>query len=524
MLHKGSTDSLAKTMLLQCLFFAGTVGIQWFSFQFAPDGGVTSPLWPVSGWVFACFWIFGKRPALSILLGNLFLSFGILDDILGAVLFSLVNTAAPFCSVTLLRRLNATKLLLNSLNNLLLFIVVGAFVCASLTSTLGVAINYTFNVVELPAVEFFQIWFLSGLSGIIIFAPIFKEFLQLSLPFSVPHVRFEFMLLLLIDCCARYLLFTGAFWGGVSTYPLTFLLMPIAFWAGLRMTFSEITIYVVFFFMLSVGGTVNSFGPFSAYSPCTSLLLVQLYAVTQAVMIYIIFAILTERKKEHDRVKQVHDVTVMTLASLADTRDHETGLHIVRTKYYVKELSEELRRRNEFPDIITQEFIDHITMSAPLHDIGKIGIPDSILMKPGKLSEDEFEIIKTHSRIGEQVLCRMLSLLDDGAHLRTAVDIAGTHHEKWDGSGYPYGLKGNEIPLAGRIMAVADVYDALTMERVYKKAMPHDEAIQVMLSERGKHFDPVVLDTFLTIGDRINEVSSNMDFYEGVKLTGVSSS
>jgi len=203
--------------------------------------------------------------------------------------------------------------------------------------------------------------------------------------------------------------------------------------------------------------------------------------------------------KRTRELQQTRDVTIHSLASLAETRDNETGAHILRTQHYVRALAMELRDQPRFKDKLDDETIDLFYKSAPLHDIGKVGIPDKILLKPGKLDTDEFEIMKTHASLGGEALQRAEQELGSTSFLSHARDIANTHHEKWDGSGYPLGLKGDDIPISGRLMAVADVYDALISKRVYKPAFSHEKAMEIILQGSGSHFDSEVVDALLRI-------------------------
>ena len=198
-------------------------------------------------------------------------------------------------------------------------------------------------------------------------------------------------------------------------------------------------------------------------------------------------------------LQQTQDVTIHTLASLAETRDNETGAHILRTQHYVLALANCLCTRPPFKDKLNEEIIEILYKSAPLHDIGKVGIPDSILLKPGKLDDDEFEIMKTHAQLGSDALKAAEKTLGTNSFLSFAREIACTHHEKWDGSGYPRGLKGNDIPLSGRLMAVADVYDALISKRVYKPAFSHEKAMSIIVEGKAQHFDPEIIDAMLSI-------------------------
>ena len=203
------------------------------------------------------------------------------------------------------------------------------------------------------------------------------------------------------------------------------------------------------------------------------------------------------------RVREIaalQDVTIHAMASLAETRDSETGNHIRRTSHYVKALAEQLRPNPRFSAFLTDATIELLFKSAPLHDIGKIGIPDRILLKPGRFEPHEMEIMKTHTTLGRDAIMaaeRELGIEVD--FLKYAKEIAYGHQEKWDGSGYPLGLAGDAIPISARLMAVADVYDALISRRVYKEGMSHEQAVAIIVAGRGQHFDADMVDAFLAI-------------------------
>jgi putative two-component system response regulator len=211
-----------------------------------------------------------------------------------------------------------------------------------------------------------------------------------------------------------------------------------------------------------------------------------------------------------DRTKELaltQEITIDTLAGLAEYRDPETGGHIQRTKHYVHKLADVLKNLPEYKESLTTEIIDLIIKSAPLHDVGKVGIPDQILLKPGKLYPEEFEIMKKHTTIGYSTFLRAEKKLGHNSFLTYAKEIAWTHHEKWDGSGYPNSLKDNAIPVSGRMMALADVYDALISKRVYKPPFPHTTAISIMTEGRGTHFDPLMFDAFIKIEEDIKKIA-----------------
>jgi putative two-component system response regulator len=232
--------------------------------------------------------------------------------------------------------------------------------------------------------------------------------------------------------------------------------------------------------------------------------------------------ILEEKVLERTReLAQTQEVTIQCLATLAETRDNETGGHILRTQRYVKLLAERLSRKPGFAHILDGDFIDLLFKSAPLHDIGKVGVPDAILLKPGPLTAEEFAVMQQHTVHGRNALMkavRQLNIDSDNSFLNLAILIAYSHHEHWDGTGYPEGLSGTAIPLAGRLMALADVYDALISKRVYKPPFPHGKAVALIKQEIGKHFDPDICDVFFSIEEEFRSIALQFaDFHEEVE-------
>ena len=206
-------------------------------------------------------------------------------------------------------------------------------------------------------------------------------------------------------------------------------------------------------------------------------------------------------------VESTRDLVFTALAKLAESRDPETGRHLERIEYYTRVLLERLAVSGPYTDIVKNRYIDYVARSSILHDIGKVGIPDEILLKPGRLTTEEFEIMKTHAKIGADALCSAASNSTHCEFLKTAEEIARFHHERFNGTGYPNQLIGHEIPLSARIVSVADVYDALTTERTYKAAMCPIEAREIIESERSKHFDPAVVDAFVDCWDCFYETA-----------------
>jgi putative two-component system response regulator len=217
-----------------------------------------------------------------------------------------------------------------------------------------------------------------------------------------------------------------------------------------------------------------------------------------------------EVQKRTAEVDAIQDVTIHAMASLAETRDSDTGNHIRRTQHYIKLLAEKLRKHPRFCVFLDNDnVIKMLFKSAPLHDIGKVGIPDKILLKPGRFEPYEFEIMKSHTTLGRNAILQAEKELGlEVLFLSLAKEIAYGHQEKWDGSGYPQGLSGDNIPISARLMAVADVYDALISRRVYKLGMPHEKAVQIIQEGKGTHFDPDMVDAFLDLQNEFRMIAT----------------
>lgn len=208
---------------------------------------------------------------------------------------------------------------------------------------------------------------------------------------------------------------------------------------------------------------------------------------------------LIERVRVGERILalETRDVAIFAMAKLAESRDPETGAHLERVRSYARVLAQELATTEKYRGVIDGEYIRLIYLTSPLHDIGKVGIPDCVLLNPGRLNDREFAIMKTHTTLGADTLGAALDAFPGVRFLEMGRDIAATHHERWNGKGYPAGLKGTGIPLCGRLVALADVYDALTSKRVYKNAFAHDVAKAMIVEESGQHFDPDIVAAFL---------------------------
>ena len=201
---------------------------------------------------------------------------------------------------------------------------------------------------------------------------------------------------------------------------------------------------------------------------------------------------------------------IFALAKLSENRDEETGRHLERVRIYCRLLAQRLQERSAYADMISRQFIDNIFSTSPLHDIGKVGIPDAILLKPGKLTVEEFAVMKHHTTIGANTLAAVYQMYPQNNLISMGVEIAREHHENWDGSGYPGGLVGEKISLAARIMAVADVYDALRTKRIYKSAFSHEEACRILFAGSGKQFDPVIIEAFDHLNEQFNSIHTDL--------------
>lgn len=207
------------------------------------------------------------------------------------------------------------------------------------------------------------------------------------------------------------------------------------------------------------------------------------------------------------RISKIQDSVIVGMANLIESRDGSTGKHVKNTQMYVRMIANELRRRDLFTEELTEEYIEDLCKAAPLHDVGKIKIPDAILQKPGKLTPEEFDTMKTHTTHSSTIIQMIIGDVEDEHYVRIVEDIAMYHHERWDGSGYPTGLAEDKIPLAARIMAVADVFDALYEERCYKPPVrPIERIMQIMSEGRGTQFDPVIIDVFMEMLPMLKEV------------------
>lgn len=227
-----------------------------------------------------------------------------------------------------------------------------------------------------------------------------------------------------------------------------------------------------------------------------------------AVTVFILGIYMNSEDPALIELSRIHTETVMSFANLIENRDDSTGGHIKRTSKYVQLIAEELCDRGYYSDLLTKDYITNLIKAAPMHDIGKISVPDAILQKPGKLTDEEFEIMKLHAENGGNIIREAFRNLGNEEYRKIAFEVARYHHEKWNGKGYPDGLKRKDIPLCARIMSVADVFDAISEKRCYREAMPMDKCFEIIEQGSGQDFDPLIAEIFLEIRDKVEAVHS----------------
>ncbi|MGE4551764.1 MAG: HD domain-containing phosphohydrolase [Desulfovibrionaceae bacterium] len=477
-------------------------------------------LWPAAGFGFAVCWRYGARVLPVLWLG------AVAGDLLTGApspvtpLLSLADMLGIFVSVELCRRLQGPGRLFATARGALVFSG-AAILLGFLASCLGVSLLLTLQ--DLPpgqiAVNWWA-WLLSDTAGTLLMGPFFLAWMEAGWPPRLDRRQtLEMAALIAVLSVLAWMVISEALHGVAAEYPTPYLLLPVLAWAIFRLDHRALVTFLFLCVALAVVGTMLGHGPFAAHPFPHSLLLLQAYVTIVAATSLVAHAVAAERQETVRTLQLTQDMVVHTLASMAEARDHETGAHILRTSGYVRILAEELKGHIRFRETLTREYIDLLAKAAPLHDIGKVGVPDAILHKPGPLTEREFYEIRKHPTYGCDILREAVRRMGDAPFIQVTRDLVATHHERWDGTGYPEGLAEEDIPVAGRLMALADVYDALISPRVYKKPMSHEAAREIILQGRGAQFDPDVVDAFLRNEDRFVRVSQTFTDHDNLHMT-----
>lgn len=498
-----------STLIVLCAFgvlYALSTKLEMWFFNSA---GPLAAVWPSSGLGFAATWVWGRKMLPVIFTAEALFGTGSFPPWF-SLLAATGNTLTIFAAYEFIKKYKSEGTLFDSPRNVVLFILAGAFgqgtLCA-LTDVLRLYVGGTISNEALAST--WWICFLSNTTGTLAVAPFCVELFRQGFKPVNRHQLIEAVFIFCAVCIVCSLIFSKFLLPTLSVHPELFLLIPVLLCAIFRLesrlAFGALAIAGLFAPIATALGQ-----KFSDPSVVKSLLLVEVNLIVLSLTILIIAPLLTQRGKGIDDLKQAQDMTIFALVSAAKIRSGESDYHLLRTQRFVAMLADDLRKHPRFRSQLRGRKRELLIKSTPLHDIGKVGVPDAILKKDTPLTREEFEQIKMHTVHGRDALTGASSMLGGNSFLRLAEDIIYTHHERWDGRGYPQGLKEDEIPVAGRLMALADAYDALTQYRVYKQCCSHESAISIILKERGKAFDPDVVDAFMRRQEAFAKIKNSL--------------
>ncbi len=465
-------------------------------------------IWPAAGFGFAAAWLFGRWMLPGVLLAE-FASALFINDVELSMLLATGNALAVASAVEFTRALKGEGRLFDKARNALAFLVGGAVTLSAVASAAGVASLLRAGVLTVDSVwTIWWVWFLSDVTGVLVVAPPCIALLRGQASPLRRGAAWERLVMILVIAALVWQVFGVRHMHTLSTYPLAFLFAPALLWAAFRFGHRTLFTGVAVIAAAALYGTALGHGPFGAQSFPQNFLLLQVFIIFLAGTTLVTHAAVAERSVTMRTLQLTQDMTVLSLASLAEMRDTEADRTTLRNQGYVRVLAEHLRENTRWRSQLTRETIDLMSRAAPLHDVGKVGVPDSILRKPGPLTPEERACAQSHVSMATKALMNASDAMNRASLMQMAETMAATHHERWDGAGYPRGLAGEDIPLAGRIMAVADVYDALTSRRAWREAFTHDEACATIFAGSGTQFDPEVVDAFLANAEAFRKLST----------------
>ncbi len=449
--------------------------------------------------------VFGPRMAVGVFVGQFIFALTLNPSWLVALGIASVNSLEAVMAFFILRQLKFDPSI-RQVKDYLYLLVLVLFVLQPFSAIFSNLVLMTSGGLIGSSGSFIpsvMSWWLANCIGQLLFAP----FLMILMTNAEPLAKLKINELLpaILFIALIFLKFEYNF----DEFPLGLIAsVPLLIWCAYSKKLMLISFTFSICVVIATHATGQGLGPFVAYGDDAYTLLnifIFGYFFTAQFMCTLFIELEQKRVVDQknaqlsaDRAEHRESQLLDTLNSLSLARDNETGNHILRTQHYVKIIAEHLMNLKEFSELLTPKKIEFLFNAAPLHDLGKVGIPDEILLKPGPLSDEEWQVMKTHTIIGESVLNSVKSVMhEEDDVIVIAKNIAIGHHEKWDGTGYPYGLSGIEISIEARIMAIADVYDALLSKRVYKAQWTHEQAVEEITSRSGTHFDPVIVDAFL---------------------------
>ena len=410
----------------------------------------------------------------------------------------------------LIHKWKSQDALFESSRNVILFILAGALVQGSINALTDVFGLYFKN--PLSADNLASNWwilFLSHSTGTLVAAPFCVELFRHGKKPVAKKQLIEAVFVFSALCLVCSLIFGRTLSSFLLVHPEMFLLIPVLLCAVFRLE-NRLSFAALAFAGMFAPVATSMGQNLSDPLVVKSLLLIEINLMVLSLTILILAPLVAQRGKGLNDLQQAQEMTIFALVSAAKIRSGESDHHLLRTQRFVTVLADDLKKHPRFRSELRGQKRELLIKSAPLHDIGKVGVPDAILKKHAPLSKEEFDEIKMHTVHGRDALAGASAMLGGNSFLRMAEDIIYTHHERWDGRGYPQGLKGNEIPVAGRLMALADAYDALTQYRIYKQCCSHENAISVILKEKGKAFDPDVVDAFMRRQEAFAKIKNSL--------------